>query len=195
MGLGLVGDRATTAAPWKAVRLIGWLALWVGWLTLVGCGANRSSPTLAPTLALPTPSATPSTVPTAARPTPTPFATDFPTWRTATLQDGESFDFRQETTGLPTAGDLYYSASDPARGTACFWADNVEQVGGRDLGSQPLTALTERPLPRDRFSRQCLAVVRGHLYVYGMRGDERLAVLRVSDTGPTWVTFDYILRR
>jgi len=174
---------------------MGWLALWVSWLTLVGCGLNQSPPTLAPTLALPTPSAPPPAVPTATRPTPTPFATDFPTWRTATLQDGESFDFRQETPGIPTAGDLYYSAFDPGRGTACFWSDNVEQVGGRDLGSQPLTALTERPLPRDRFSRQCLAVVRGHLYVYGMRGDERLAVFRVSDTGPTWVTFDYILRK
>jgi hypothetical protein len=140
MGRGPGWDRATTASHWKAVRLMGWLVFWVSWLTLVGCGANRSSPTLAPTLALPTPSATPSAVPTATRPTPTSFATDFPTWRTATLQDGESFDFRQETPGIPTIGDLYYSAFDPARGTACFWADNVEQVGGRDLGSQPLTA-------------------------------------------------------
>ncbi len=178
---------------WKAGWLMGCLALWACWLAPTGCGVAR--PTLAPTLALPTASTTPSSIPTVARPTPTPFATNFPAWRTATLQDGQSFDFRQETIGMPTEGDLYYSATKPLQGTACFWANNVQQVGGRDLGSWPLTALTERPLPRDRYSRQCLAVVRGHVYVYGMRGDERLAVFRVVDTGPTWVAFDYILRQ
>lgn len=93
-----------------------------------------------------------------------------------------------------TGGDLYYSAFSSAQGTACFWADNVDQEGGRDLGSWSLTELTERPLPRDRYSGLCIPVLQGHLYVYGMRGDERLAVFRVVDTGPDSVTFEYILR-
>jgi hypothetical protein len=172
-----------------------WLVFWAGWLALTGCGTSAPAPTLIPTLILPTPSITPSPPPAVARPTPTPFATNFPTWRTATLQDRESFDFRQETSGLPTEGDLYYSAFSSRQGSACLWANNVEQVGGRDLGSWPLTALTERPLPRDRYSGQCIPVIRGHVYVYGIRGDERLAVFRVADTGPTSVTIQYILRK
>ena len=175
--------------------LVDWLPLWTVWLALVGCQAPQPTLTLVPTLALPTPSPTPTSVPTVARPTFTPFATNFPTWRTATLQAGQSYDFRQETVGLPTEGDLYYSAFNPLQGSACFWANNAGQVGGRDLGSWPLTALTERPLPRERFSDRCIPVIRGHVYVYGMRGDERLAVFRVVDTGPSSVTFDYILRK
>jgi hypothetical protein len=122
-------------------------------------------------------------------------APGFPTWRSITIRDGESFDFRQETTGFPTQGDLYYAGFDSLQGTACFWANNADQVGGRDVGSWPLTALTERPLPRERFSKQCLSVTRGHVYVYGLKGDERLAVLRVSETGLDWVTFEYVLRK
>jgi hypothetical protein len=191
-GYNLKGQTRTT--HWKAGLLITSLALAVDWLMLAGCGAAESTPTLVPTLVLPTPSVTASLAPAAARPTPTLFATGFPTWRKVTLSDHESFDFRQETTGVITEGDLYYSAFSAQQGTACFWAENEEQVGGRDLGSWPLTALTDRPLPRDRYSRQCIPVIRGHVYVYGLRGDERLAVFRVADTGPDWVAIEYILR-
>jgi hypothetical protein len=133
-------------------------------------------------------------VPTVVRPTRTLFATNFPVWRSATLENNQSFDFRQETTGTPIQGDLYFVASDLLQGSACFWANNGTQVGGRDLGSWPLTALTERPLPRDRLSGLCIPVTRGHVYVYGLNGDERLAVFRVAETGESQVTFDYILR-
>jgi hypothetical protein len=171
------------------------IVFWIGWMTLTACGSAEPTPTLIPTLALPTPSSTPSFTPTAAHPTPTAFATNFPTWRTFKLEDHQSYDFRQETTGAPTEGDLYFSTFSSRQGTACFWADNVDQVGGRDLGSWPLTALTERPLPRDRYSGQCIPVIRGHVYVYGLKDDDRLAVFRVADTGPTWVTIEYIVRQ
>lgn len=180
------------APRWKVAPL----ALGVAWLALAACSGVRSLPTLVPTLTYaPTPSITPSPIPTAVRPTETPFAPGFPVSRTATLENNQSFDFRQESVGGPTEGDLYYVAFSPRQGSACFWANNGKQVGGRDLGSWPLTALTERPLPRDRYSGQCVPVIRRHVYVYGIIGDERLAVLRVVDTGPTWVTFEYILRQ
>lgn len=179
----------------KVVRFISWIALCLGWLALAGCRSTQPVSTVAPTLALPTAPPTPTRVPTAAEPTPTAFATNFPIWRTVTLQVGQSFDFRQEKVGLPTEGDLYYSATNPLQGTACFWANNATQIGGRDLGSWPLTALTERPLPRNRLSGRCIAVIQGHVYVYGMRGDERVAVFRVADTGLDSVTLEYILRK
>jgi hypothetical protein len=178
--------------------LAGLLACWfVGALALTGCGAPRPTPTLVPTLTLPpTPALTPSPFPTLTPSTPTPIAPSFPAWRTVTLQSDQSFDFRQEKTGAFTEGDFYFVAFSPTQGTACFWANNAHQVGGRDLGPRPLSALVEYPsLPRDRFSRQCNAVMRGHMYVYGMRGDERLAVFRVADNGLDWVTFDFVLRR
>jgi hypothetical protein len=178
----------------RAKQLVIWLVLVISLAALTGCDATQPAPTLVPTLSLPTPTVTPSPVPTIADPTATAFATGFPTWRTTTIQDHQSYDFRQETAGALTEGDLYYSAFSPRQGTACFWGDNVAQVGGRDLGSWSLTELTEQPLPRDRYSGQCIAVVRGHVYVYGIRGDERLAVFRVVDTGPDWVTLEYILR-
>jgi hypothetical protein len=194
-------------------RVGWWVGLFVCWL-LVGlattaCSIIQPAPTLIPTLTYtPTPSLVPSSVsttvlpvnspsptPAAVRPTKTPFATNFPAWRTATIENHQSFDFRQETVGALTEGDLYYVASSSLQGSACFWANNGKQIGGRDLGSGPLTALTERPLPRDRYSDQCIPVIRGHVYVYEISGDERLAVLRVVDTGPSWVSFEYILRK
>jgi len=176
-------------------RPVGWLALWASCLTMVACGVVQSVPTLVPTLtSAPMPPVTPSSLPTEAVPPPTPFASGFPTWRTAMLEDYQSFDFRNEMVGTVVQGDIYYVASSPLEGSPCFWANNDEQVGGRDLGSWPLTALTERPLPHDRLSGQCIPVIRGHVYVYGLSGDERLAVFRVVDTGLTSVTFDFILR-
>jgi hypothetical protein len=174
---------------------IGLIILWMGGLALAGCGSTQAAPTLIPTIALPTAAPTPSALPALSRPSPTPFATNFPTWRSVTLMDRQSFDFRQETMGAPTEGDLYYSTFDAQQGTACFWANNTAQVGGRDLGAWSLTALTERPLPRERFSGQCVPVIRGHVYVYGIQGDERLAVFRVSDAGLEQVTLEFILRK
>jgi hypothetical protein len=165
-----------------------------GWI-LVACQGVSSTPTLVPTAVLPTRLATSSPSPTPSLPAPTPLAPGFPTWRSVTLQAGESFDFRQEKTGGPTEGDLYFSAFNSRQGTACFWANNTQQVGGRDLGTVPLTALDQRPLPRERFSGQCVPVISRHLYVYGIRGDERLAVFRVADKGLESVTLEYILRR
>jgi hypothetical protein len=182
-------------AVWKPRSLASWLLPWIICLASVGCQAAQPTLTLVPSLALPTPSHTLSPVSTITRPTATSFATNFPTWRTVTLQAGQSYDFRQETVGLPTAGDLYYSAFNPLQGSACFWANNAGQMGGRDLGSWPLTALTQRPLPRERFSGRCNPVIRGHVYVYGLRSDERLAVFRVVGTRSDSVTFDYILRK
>jgi hypothetical protein len=175
-------------------RGIGFFIFCAACLLFAGC-SSQPAPTLMPTLVLPTPEDTPSPVPVAVKPTPTPLATNFATWRSVRLEDHQSYDFRQEKMGALTEGDLYFSAFSPRQGTACFWADNVDQVGGRDLGSWPLTALTERPLPAERFSGQCIAVVRGHVYVFGMKNDERLAVFRVSDTGPSWVDIDYVLRK
>jgi hypothetical protein len=172
-----------------------WVIVCVGWLLLIGCGSIEPAATLVPTLALPVASMPPSPASTEVPATPTSFATDFPSWRTATLQDGQSYDFRQEITGLPTEGDMYYSAFSAKQGTACFWANNPDQVGGRDLGAWRLTALPQRPLPRERLSKQCLPIVRGHVYVYGIQDDERLAVFRVADTTPDAVTLDYILRQ
>ena len=179
---------------WGRFWPVVWFAVWVGWLALEGCGATGPAPTLVPTVVLPSPTATPSQTPTPANPTPTAFATNFPTWRSTTIPDFQSYDFRQETTGPLTQGDLYYSAYSARQGTACFWADNEEQVGRRDLGSWSLTELTERPLPRDRLSGQCLPVMQGHIYVFGMNGDKRLAVFRVADKGADSVTIEYILR-
>ena len=173
---------------------IGLFITCVGCVFFVGC-SSQSAPTLMPTLALPTPEDTLPPAPATVKPTPTPLATNFATWRSVRLEDHQSYDFRQEKMGALTEGDLYFSAFSPRQGTACFWADNVDQVGGRDLGSWPLTALTERPLPRERFSGQCIPVVRGHVYVFGMKNDERLAVFRVSDTGSSWVDIDYVLRK
>jgi hypothetical protein len=187
--------RKTGEAHWEIDWPVIWLAVWAGWLALTGCSVVQPVPTLVPTLALATPKTASSPVPTVASPTPTAFATSFATWRTATIQDHQSFDFRQETTGPLTGGDLYYSAFSSRQGTACFWADNMEQTGGRDLGSWSLTELTQRPLPRDRYSGQCIPVIQGHVYVYGMRGDERVAVFRVVDAGADSVTFEYILRK
>lgn len=191
MGSRLDRGKKDTSAGWKVNRI----AFWASWLLLAGCVVTQPIPTIIPTLSLPTPSTTPFPIPTVVRPSPTFMATNFPTWRTVTLQAGQSFDFRQETTGIPTAGDLYYSPFNSRQGTACFWANNAAQVGGRDLGAWPLTALAARPLPRDRYSGQCMPVIRGHVYVYGIRGDERLVIFRVVDTGIDTVTLDYILRR
>jgi hypothetical protein len=174
---------------------MGRLTLWMSGLFLAGCVVTQPLPTIVSTVVVPTPTPTSPPVPTRVRPSPTPIATNFPAWRRVTLQSGQSFDFRQETMGIPTAGDLYYSAFNPRQGTACFWANNASQVGGRDLGAWPLTALTEQPLPRDRYSSRCIPVIRGHVYVYGIRRDERLAIFRVVDTGLDAVTFDYALRR
>ena len=170
-----------------------WVIVCLGWLLLIGCSMEPAA-TLVPTLALPAASIAPSPDATEAPATPTPFATNFPSWRSVTLQGGQSYDFRQETTGLPSEGDLYYSAFSSKEGTACFWANNADQVGGRDLGSWSLTALTQRPLPRERLSKQCLPVLRGHVYVFGIQGDERLVVFRVAETASDAVTLDYILR-
>jgi hypothetical protein len=179
---------------WGTFWPVIWFTVWAGWLALEGCSAAEPPPTLVPTMVLPSPTATPSPIPTVANPTPTAFATNFPTWRTATIPDHQSFDFRQEITGPLTGGDLYYSAFSARQGTACFWADNVEQVGGRDLGSWSLSELTERRLPSDRLSGQCIPAMRGHIYVYGLNGDKRLAVFRVVDKGSDSVTVEYILR-
>jgi hypothetical protein len=178
---------------WMKLGGIGLFIVCAGCFVFTGC-SSQPTPTLLPTLAMPTAADTPQPAPASVKPTPTPLATNFATWRSVRLQDHQSYDFRQEKMGALTEGDLYYSPFSSRQGTACFWADNVDQVGGRDLGAWPLTALTERPLPRDRFSGQCIPVVRSHVYVFGMRGDERLAVFRVSDTGPDWVDIDYVLR-
>jgi hypothetical protein len=165
--------------------------LGAAWLT--GCSFFQTpTPTLVPTLThTPQPSATPTPIPaTAIPPTPTPQVF----WRSVTLQSLQSFDFRQETTGAITEGDLYYIASDSHQSSACFWANNEGQVGGRDLGSWPQSSLERDALPHDRYSGLCLAVIGGHAYVYGLQGDARLVVLRVVETGATWVTFEYILR-
>ena len=146
MGSGVDRGRDNVKAGWW----VGRLAFWVSWLLLTGCVVTQPMPTIISTLSLPTPTPPSSPVPTRIRPSPTPIATNFPAWRRVTLQSGQSFDFRQEKMGIPTAGDLYYSAFNPQQGTACFWANNASQVGGRDLGAWPLSALTERPLPRDR---------------------------------------------
>ena len=191
MGSGFARARDDGKAGWR----VGRLAFWVSWMLLAGCVVTQPLPTIVSTLALSTPTPPSSPVPTRVRPSPTPIATNFPAWRTVTLQSGQSFDFRQEKMGIPTAGDLYYSAFNPQQGSACFWANNASQVGGRDLGAWPLTALTERPLPRDRYSGRCIPVIRGHVYVYGIRRDERLAIFRVVDTQLDAVTFDYVLRR
>jgi hypothetical protein len=180
-------QRQPQAGLWLLLCIVGWI--------LVACQSVSSAPTLIPTVALPTPLTTPSPWPTPSPPAPTPLAPGFPTWRHVTLQGGESFDFRQEKTGGPTEGDLYFSAFNASQGTACFWANNAQQIGGRDLGSVPLTALDQRPLPRERFSGQCVPVISRHLYVYGIQGDERLAVFRVADKGLESVTLEYILRR
>ena len=134
---------------------------------------------------------TPSPIPTTAIP---PTETPSVVWRSRTLENLQSFDFRQETTGTITEGDLYYIASDSYQSSSCFWANNEEQVGGRDLGSWPESSLERDTLPRDRYSGQCIAVIGGHAYVYGLKDDTRLVVLRVVETGPTWVTLEYILR-
>lgn len=186
----LLQDRERWPGGWG----LGWLALWVGWLALAGCSVIQApTPTLIPTLThTPIPSATPSPLPsTVAPPTDTPFVA----WRTVTLESLQSFDFRQEKVGAPTEGDLYYVPFDPLEGDACFWANNGKQVGGRDLGSWSQTALLEQALPRDRYSAECLPVIGGRAYVYGLNGDERLAVLHVVSTELTSVTFEYILRK
>ncbi len=168
-------------------------AIILGAVWLTGCSLIQPpTPTLIPTLTCtPVPSATPTPVPATVIP---PTATPLVVWRSKTLENLQSFDFRQETTGILTEGDLYYIARDSHQSSSCFWANNGEQVGGRDLGSWPQTALAKDPLPRDRYSGQCIAVIGGHAYVYGLSGDTRLVVLRVVETGLTWVTFEYILR-
>jgi hypothetical protein len=171
---------------WQIVAII--LGVW-----LTGCSLIQApTPTLVPTLtSTPLPSATPSPIPATVVP---PTATPSVVWRSKTLETLQSFDFRQDTTGAITDGDLYFIASDSHQSSACFWANNGEQVGGRDLGSWPQTSLARDPLPQDRYSGECIAVIGGHAYVYGLRDDARLVVLRVVETGATWVTFEYILR-
>lgn len=173
-----------------------WLVSWATGLAITACNAGRPVPTAIATLtSRPPASSTPAPAPTRVPPTETPYGANSIIWRTTTLESHQSFDFRQGKIGAVTAGDLYYIAVGPRQGTACFWANNGQQVGGRDLGFWPLLAQPERPLPRDRYSGQCIYVIRGHVYVYGLSEDERLVVLRVVDTGPSWVTFDYILHK
>jgi hypothetical protein len=174
-------------------QLLGWLLLGMGWLALAGCDTIQSpTATLIPTLTpMPLPSATSVPLPTTAIP---PTKTPLVVWHSATLENLQGFDFHQTVVGALTAGDLYYVAQDSLQGGACFWANNGKQVGGRDLGSWPETALAQDPLPRDRYSSECIPIIGGHAYVFGLDGDERLAVLRIVDTGPNWVTFEYILR-
>lgn len=166
-------------------------------LCAVACrsGGNEPTPTLVatlqtnPTLALTPP---PPTAPaTDASPTPTIFT---PLWRTVTLSHTQSFDFDQKRLGQISGGDLYYIAHDARQGAACFWANNTGQIGGRDLGSYPADKLETLPLPTDRYSDQCIAIARGHVYVYAMQGDERLAVFRVAASGPNTVTLQYLIR-
>jgi hypothetical protein len=161
----------------------------ISWLA-TACEETGPEPTLVPTLAATAiPSATPSAVVPTARPTSTLLAV----LESVTLENYESYDFRREVVGALTQGDLYFVAASSRQGGACFWANNEPQVGGRDLGSWPLTALADQPLPRDRLSGQCIPVIQGHVYVYGLQGDRRIAVLRVTDTGTDSVTFDYLL--
>ncbi len=169
------------------------VAVILGFAWLAGCSfIQPPTPTLVPTLAYtPLPSATPFPIPATVIP---PTATPLVVWRSKTLENLQSFDFRQKTTGAITAGDLYYIANDSYQSSACFWANNDDQIGGRDLGSWPQTSLARDPLPRDRYSGECIAVIGGHVYVYGLSGDARLVVLRVVEMGATWVTFEYILR-
>ncbi len=172
--------------------LLCYFPLWLACLLITGCSSQLPAPTLLPTLThTPIPSPTPLPTPTVVIPTDTPSIA----WRTATLENLQSFDFRQETVGTPTQGDLYFIAFGSHQSSSCFWANNVQQVGGRDLGSWSQTALREQTLPRDRYSGECMPVIGGHAYVYGLSGDERLVVLRVVSTGSDSVTIEYILRK
>lgn len=168
-------------------------------LCVAACGSDSSepTPTLVPTLGT-VPTATvlqtpppPPTPAAHASPTPTIF---IPLWRTVTLSHTQSFDFDQKRIGQITGGDLYYLAQDTQQGGACFWANNTDQIGGRDLGFHQADELETLPLPRDRYSNQCLLITRGHVYVYAMKGDARLAVFRVAANGPNTVTLQYLIK-
>ena len=180
--------------------LLCYFPLWLACLLMTGCSIQPATPTLIPTLThTPVPSATPLPTPTVVLPTlgqaQDQANTPSIAWRTATLENMQSFDFRQETVGPPTQGDLYFVAFSSHQISSCFWANNVQQVGGRDLGSWSMTALREQTLPRDRYSGECMPVIGGHAYVYGLSGDERLVVLRVVSTGSDSVIIEYILRK
>ncbi|RMF26120.1 MAG: hypothetical protein D6759_20225, partial [Chloroflexi bacterium] len=122
-------------------------------------------------------------------PPPTP-----PPWKQVTLAHLESFDFDQRRKGLVTGGDLYFLAEAEDQRGPCFWSNNRGQGEGRDMGFWPASAMETLLLPSEGFSKGCLPVEVGHVYVYRPADGSAIIVFRVAALEDQTVTLEYILR-
>jgi predicted phosphodiesterase len=75
-----------------------------------------------------------------------------------TLNDGNSYDFSEGTSGMHTGGDFYLSGLK-------FLANNVGQRGTKDLGDIGTIPLDQVDIPKSGYTRRGVSAAVGHTYV------------------------------
>jgi hypothetical protein len=97
----------------------------------------------------------------------------------------QSFDFVSGSLGQVTGGDLYVGLDPTVDPSSCdgqdaFWANNVGQRGGVDLGAYDGDlSLVQPPQSVSAYDRFCVPIQVDHVYAYLQKDEGLVVVFRV----------------